>query len=91
MEKNKSNILIIAVVVALLAAAGVAYILRDNAKARKAVETRTEEALRAGITQRDEEIGRLQTLNARRLARKAQAESGGLDQVTLEDVLRSEE
>ena len=45
MEKNKSNILIIAVVVALLAAAGVAYILRDNAKARKAVETRTEEAL----------------------------------------------
>ena len=45
MEKNKSSILIIAVVVALLAAAGVAYILRDNAKARKAVETRTEEAL----------------------------------------------
>ncbi|MCR5547384.1 MAG: hypothetical protein K6F25_01370 [Bacteroidales bacterium] len=45
MEKNKSNIIIISVVAALLVAAGVAYVLRDGAKEKKAIETRTEEAL----------------------------------------------
>jgi len=37
----------------------------------------------------EEEINRLRTLNARRLARrKPQSDDGGLDQVTLEDIMR---
>ena len=52
---------------------------------------KSEDALRAEITRRDNEIGRLQMLNARRLARKAQAEGGNLDQVTLEDILGARE
>ena len=48
---------------------------------------KAEEALRGEIARRDAEIGRLQTLNARRLARKAQADASAMNQVTLEDIL----
>lgn len=48
---------------------------------------KTDEALRAEIAQRDAEIARLQTLNARRLARKTQADAAAMNQVTLEDIL----
>ena len=60
----------------------------DAAAAQTEAELR-EEIARLGeeITKRDNEIGRLQTLNARRLARRQQAENGGLDQVTIEDLL----
>ncbi len=58
-------------------------IARISAEAAK-----TEEALRAEIAKRDAEIGHLQTLNARRLARKAQQEAKGLDQVTMDDILK---
>ena len=50
---------------------------------------KSEEALRAEIAGRDDEIARLQQLNARRLARKAQADAGALDQVTIEDIMKS--
>ena len=61
----------------------------DSAAARTEAQLRGEiNRLNEEIRKRDNEIGRLQTLNARRLARKAQAETGGLDQVTLEDVLK---
>ena len=46
------------------------------------------EALRREIASRDAEISRLQTLNARRLARKAQQDNGGLDQVTIDDIMK---
>lgn len=64
----------------------------DTAAARTEAQLRGEIArLNEEIHKRDNEIGRLQTLNARRLARKAQADSANPNQVTLEDVLRSEE
>ena len=69
------------------AAAKLEASLRGEIARLSAESAKTEEALRAGIAQRDEEIGRLQTLNARRLARRQQAENGGLDQVTIEDLL----
>ena len=62
--------------------------LRGEIARLSAEAGKTEETLRAEITRRDEEIGRLQTLNARRLARKAQQDNGGLDQVTIEDILK---
>ena len=69
------------------AAAKLEASLRGEIARLSAESARTEEILRAGITQRDEEIGRLQTLNARRLARRQQLDNGGLDQVTIEDIL----
>lgn len=69
--------------------------LKDQeAKSREALEKQAAqaeadaEALRQEIASRDAEISRLQTLNARRLARKAQQDSGGLDQMTIDDILR---
>ena len=60
----------------------------DAAAAQTEAELR-EELARLGeeITKRDNEIGRLQTLNARRLARRAQADAKAMDQVTLDDIL----
>ena len=60
----------------------------DAAAAQTEAELR-EEIARLGeeITKRDNEIGRLQTLNARRLARRAQADAKAMDQVTLDDIL----
>lgn len=46
-----------------------------------------EAKLREEIAARDKEIARLQTVNARRIARKAQQDNGGLDQMTLDDLL----
>ena len=46
-----------------------------------------EAKLREEIAARDKEIARLQTANARRIARKAQQDNGGLDQMTLDDLL----
>ncbi len=69
--------------------------LKDQeAKSREALEKQAAqaeaeaEALRQEIASRDAEISRLQTLNARRLARKAQQDGGGLDQMTIDDILR---
>ena len=69
--------------------------LKDQeAKSREALEKQAAqaeadaEALRQEIASRDAEISRLQTLNARRLAKKAQQDSGGLDQMTIDDILR---
>ncbi len=69
--------------------------LKDQeAKSREALEKQAAqaeaeaEALRQEIASRDAEISRLQTLNARRLARKAQQDSGGLDQMTIDDILK---
>lgn len=68
--------------------------MKDEVARHDAVAAKTEAGLRGEIarlseeiTKRDNEIGRLQTLNARRLARKQQQENGGLDQVTIEDIL----
>ena len=69
--------------------------LKDQeAKSREALEKQAAqaeadaEALRQEIASRDAEISRLQTLNARRLARKAQQDSGGLDQISIDDILK---
>ncbi len=69
--------------------------LKDQeAKSREALEKQAAqaeadaEALRQEIASRDAEISRLQTLNARRLAKKAQQDSGGLDQMTIDDILK---
>ena len=69
--------------------------LKDQeAKSRDALEKQAAqaeaeaEALRKEIADRDAEISRLQTLNARRLAKKAQQDGGGLDQMTIDDILR---
>ena len=69
--------------------------LKDQeAKSRDALEKQAAqaeadaEALRKEIASRDAEISRLQTLNARRLAKKAQQDSGGLDQMTIDDILK---
>lgn len=69
--------------------------LKDQeAKSRDALEKQAAqaeadaEALRQEIASRDAEISRLQTLNARRLAKKAQQDSGGLDQMTIDDILK---
>ncbi len=60
----------------------------DTAAAKTEAQLRGEiNRLNEEIHKRDNEIGRLQTLNARRLARKAQADAA-LDQVTIEDVLK---
>ena len=61
----------------------------DAAAAQTEAELR-EEIARLGeeITKRDAEISRLQTLNARRLARKAQADASAMNQVTLDDILK---
>ncbi|MBR1820484.1 MAG: hypothetical protein IJ769_02550 [Clostridia bacterium] len=71
--------------------------LRDELARHDAAAAKLEAGLRgeiaslsAGIAKRDNEIDRLQTLNARRLARKAQIDNGGLDQVTLDDILREQ-
>lgn len=61
---------------------------RDTAAAKTEAQLRGEIArLNEEIRKRDNEIGRLQTLNARRLARKAQADGAGSGQVTLEEVM----
>ena len=69
--------------------------LKDQeAKSRETLEKQAAqaeadaEALRQEIASRDAEISRLQTLNARRLAKKAQQDSGGLDQMTIDDILK---
>ena len=46
-----------------------------------------EKALREQIEQLEAEIARLQTVNARRLARRAQAETQLLNQVSLDDIM----
>ena len=69
------------------AAAKMEASLRGEIARLSAEAGKSEEALREEITKRDNEIGRLQTLNARRLARRQQ-DNGGLDQVTIEDVLK---
>ena len=69
--------------------------LRGEIARLNAESTKAQEALRAEIAERDAqiaardaEIGRLQQLNARRLARKAQSDSARLDQVTMDDLLQ---
>lgn len=69
--------------------------LKDQeAKSREALEKQAAqaeadaEALRKEIASRDAEISRLQTLNARRLARKAQQDGSGLDQISIDDILK---
>ena len=60
----------------------------DSAAARTEAQLRGEiNRLNEEIRKRDNEIGRLQTLNARRLARRAQADAKAMDQVTLDDIL----
>ena len=61
--------------------------LRGEIARLGAQSSKREEALRAEIAKRDAEIGRLQTLNARRLARKAQADASAMNQVTMDDIL----
>ena len=50
--------------------------------ARQAAQAKEE------IAGRDAEIARLQQLNARRLARKAQPDNGGLDQISIDDIMK---
>lgn len=61
--------------------------LRGEIARLSAEAGKSDEALRAEIAARDNEIARLQQLNARRLARKAQADASAMNQVTLEDIL----
>lgn len=59
----------------------------QKAEAREQLEQQSAK-MEQEIASRDAEINRLQMLNARRLARKAQADSSGLDQITIDDVLK---
>lgn len=61
--------------------------LRGEIARLSAEAGKSDEALRAEIAARDNEIARLQQLNARRLARKREAENARLGQVTMEDIL----
>ena len=62
--------------------------LADAQKKLREQSAEADARLRDEIAKRDAEISRLQTLNARRLARKAQADASAMDQVTLDDILK---
>ena len=61
--------------------------LRAELAAHDAAAAEREEQLRQQITAQEEEINRLRTINARRLARKTQVEGVKIGQVTMDDVL----
>lgn len=65
-------------------------IARLSAEAERSQQALREQiaAREAQIVTRDAEIARLQTLNARRLARKAQSDNGGLDQISIDEFLK---
>ena len=65
--------------------------LRAEIARLSADAAQSEAALRGELAQRDAEISRLQTLNARRLARRSQPDGVNPDQVTLDDILKFEE
>ena len=61
--------------------------LREELEAQQTQADEREARLRGEIEAGEEEINRLRTLNARRLARRNQVEGARLEQVTMEEIL----